>query len=411
MNRKRIIQFGIALAILVLTGSSFYGKAQSFDEARKYAFNGEREKARSICRMILSEGFNSDVALLMGRTYAWDGKYDSARVVLENVLVEKPGNLEAYDALSDVEFWSDNNEKAIEYCNEAILSDSTAYSFVLKKARILHSAEKYDEAVDVLENYLKKNPRDPDFIIRLKEYRLDLVKNYIKVAYTLDVFNQDFNRNPWHLFALSYGRKTKLGTIIFRTNYSRIFGEQGFQYEMDAYPKISDNNYGYLNYGYSQNVLFPRNRFGAEWYHNFPNAFEGSLGVRYLDYSSSGVDIYTATFGKYIGNYWISFRTYVTPDPEGTSVSGFLSARRYFADSEDYIGLRAGYGVSPDDRRNPIETAEKLSLKTNSVRLEFNHIFKRVLILNTAIIAGNEELVPGTYSGYISFDLGISRLF
>lgn len=411
MNQHRVIKVGIAFAFLVLTGLSNHGRAQTFEEARKYAFSGEREKARNICRIILSEGFNSDVALLMGRTYAWDGKYDSARVVLKNVLVEKPGNLEAYDALSDVEFWSDNDEKAIEYCDEAVLIDASAYSFVLKKAKILHSGEKYNEAVEVLENYLKTSPRESDFLIRLKEYRLDLLKNYIKVAYTLDVFNPDFNRDPWHLFAFSYGRKTKLGTVIARANYARRFGEQGFQYEMDAYPKISENNYGYLNYGYSQNVLFPKNRLGAEWYHNFPNAFEGSLGVRFLDFSSSGVDIYTATFGKYIGNYWISFRTYVTPDTDGTSVSGFLSARRYFADSENYVGLRAGYGVSPDDRRNPLETEEKLTLKTNSVRLEYNHIYKRVVILNAAIIAGNEELVPGTYSGYISFDLGISRLF
>ena len=411
MTITRYIKIAVALFLFLLTGYSNILKAQTFDEARKLAFKGERKKARSICRKILSEGFNSDVALLMGRTYAWDGNYDSARVVLQNVLIEKPGNMEAYDALSDVEFWSDNNQKAIEYCNEAILSDSTAYAFVLKKARILYSDEKYEDAVHILENYLKKNPHHPDFLLKLKDYRLDLMKNKIKLNYTLDFFNQDFNRDPWHLYALSYGRKTKLGSVIARVNYARRFGIQGLQYELDAYPKISENNYGYLNYGFSVNKLFPDNRYGAELYHNFPHAYEGSLGFRLLDFGSSKVDIYTATIGKYISNYWISFRTFVTPDREGTSISGSLSLRLYFGDSEDYFGLKAGYGVSPDDRRNPLKSEENLTLKTNSLKLEYNHIFKRIWILSTAVAVGNEELIPGTFSDYCSIDFGISRLF
>lgn len=410
LNFKNI-KFITAIIVLLLTGFSNILQAQTFEDARKYAFNGEREKARSICRQILSDDFNSDVALLLGRTYAWDGKYDSARIVLKNVLVEMPGNMEVYDALSDVEFWSDNNEMAIDYCNEALQIEPEAKSFVLKKAKILYSGEKYEEAVAVLEGFLQKNPGDSEFLIKLKEYRLDALKNNIKLMYTVDFFDEDFNRDPWQLYALSYGRKTKLGTVITRINYARRFGEQGFQYELDAYPKISENNYGYLNYGFSNNVLFPKNRFGAEWYHNFPHAFEGSVGVRFLDFGSSGVDIYTATLGKYIGNYWVSLRSFVTPDPSGTSVSGFLSVRRYFSDSENYIGLRAGYGISPDDRRNPVESEKNLTLNTYSVRAEYNHLIKKVWILNLAAVWSNEEIQPGAFSGYYTFDIGISRLF
>ena len=411
MKGKIYIRFFFILIFLLLTGLSHVLYSQTFEEARKLAFNGEREKARSICREILSTGFNSDVALLMGRTYAWDGEYDSARVVLQNVLVQRPGNMEAYDALSDVEFWSDNDDRAIEYCNAALLVDPASNSFILKKARILYSEEKFEEAVTVLEDFLQQNPIQADIIQKLNEYRLEVLKNSIKVTYTIDYFNEDFNRDPWHLFAISYGRKTKLGTVIARVNYARRFGIDGLQYELDAYPKISENNYAYLNYGFSGDALFPKNRYGAEWYHNFPHAFEGSAGVRLLDFSGSLVDIYTATLGKYAGNYWISLRSFVTPDSGGTSVSGFLSVRRYFSDSENYIGLRVGLGVSPDERRNLIDSEANLTLKRRSVRAEFNHIFNKVWILNTAVIASSEELLQGTYSGYYTFDIGISRLF
>lgn len=397
--------------LVLLLGSAHLGNAQTFEEARNYAFNGEREKARDICRQILSKGFNSDVALLMGRTYAWDGKYDSARVVLEDVMARKPENMEVYDALSDIEFWSDNGVKAIGYCDAALKMEPSSNTFTLKKAKILYSEERYEEAVSVLENYLQNNPGDPEFLIKLKEYRLDLLKNSIKVMYTYDFFEKDFNRDPWHLTAFSYGRKTKLGTAIVRVNYAWRFGLNGAQYEVDAYPKLGENSYGYLNYGFADNSLFPKNRFGIEWYHNFPHAFEGSLGMRYLDFGSTGVDIYTATFGKYVGNYWLSLRSFVTPDPEGTSVSGFILGRHYFSDSENYIGMRAGYGISPDDRRNLIDSEKNLSLKTWSLKAEYNHLFHHVWIFNAALMWSNEELVPGSFSGYYTFDCGISRLF
>ena len=411
MERYKLNFRIVILALLFCSGISNVLQAQTFDEARKYAFNGQREKARSICRQILSEGFNSDVALLMGRTYAWDGQYDSARVVLQDVLVQRPENMEAYDALSDVEFWADNSNKAIEYCNAALKIEPESSSFSMKKARILYSEERYEEAVDVLESFLKRNPGESDFLLKLKDYRTEVMKNSIKLVYTYDSFNDDFNRDPWHYLAFSYGRKTKLGTVIARVNYVNRFNTNGMQFEMDAYPKISENNYAYLNYGYSSNTLFPGNRFGVEWYHNFPKAWEGSIGMRYLDFSSSGVDIYTATLGKYVGNYWISVRSYVTPDTGGTSVSGALSVRRYFADSEDYIGLRLGYGVSPDDNKRPVDSEQNLTLKTRSVRAEYNHIFNKLWIVSAGFNLGSEQLQPGEYSGYYSFDIGLSRLF
>lgn len=411
MQNKTNIRIFTVLAFLLLTGLTNILHAQTFEEARNYAFNGEREKARSICRIILAEDFNSDVALLMGRTYAWDGMYDSARVVIQNVLVQKPGNMEAFDALSDVEFWADNNEKAIEYCNEALKIEPQSQSFTLKKARILYSEENYEEAVSVLEEYMQEYKGRADIIRKLEEYRLDLLKNNIRLVYTYDFFNKDFNRDPWQMVALSYGRKTKLGSVIARVNHVQRFASNGMQLEIDAYPSIGENFYGYLNYGFSENGLFPDNRYGAELYHNFSHAFEGSIGFRLLDFGSSGVDIYTATFGKYVGNYWISLRSYVTPDPEGTSVSGALSVRRYFSDSENYLGIKLSYGVSPDDNRKPIESEKNLTLKTRSVKFEFNHIFNKIWIFSTGINVGNEQLEPGDYSGYYTFDVGVSRLF
>jgi YaiO family outer membrane protein len=413
MRSKFAIHSGALLVFLLLGAWSGKTFAQTYEEARHLAFNGERAKARQICKMILAKEFDSDAALLLARTYAWDGFRDSTRLVLNDVLDRNPNNMEALDAYADVEYWSENYAKAIEYCDLALKKDSTAENFLLKKAKILHSNEQYEEAVATLERLISINPTHSEAMQKLVEFRPDVLKNTIKVNYTLDYFDKAFNRDPWQIAALSYGRKTRLGTVIARANLARRFGNTGLQGEIDAYPKISENNYGYLNYGFSQSSVFPKHRAGAEWYHNFPKSFEGSIGVRLLYFSSSPVDIYTATLGKYAGNYWISLRAFVTPDSTGTSVSGLVQVRRYFSDPENYIGLRLGYGVSPDDNRNLVDSdlASRLTLKTRSLRLEYNHIFNHVWIFNAGVVWGNEQLLSKVYSGYYTFDINISRLF
>lgn len=403
----------LVLAILMVNGLLFNVSAQSYEEARNLALNGERAKARQLCKVILSQGFNSDVALLLGRTYAWDGKYDSTRIILNEVLVHNPDNMEALDAFADVEYWSENYTKAIEYCDLALKKDPKNEDFLFKKARILHSSEKYEEAVVSLEELIRINHSNAEALKKLQEYRLDVMKNRIKLNYTIDQFDKSFNRDPWQVVALSYGRKTKLGSVIARVNMAKRFGDTGLQYEMDAYPKISENNYGYLNYGFSQSSVFPDHRLGAELFHSFPKAFEGSLGMRTLFFGSSDVTIYTGSVGKYISNYWISLRSYVTPGTTGTSVSGQLQMRRYFSDPENYIGLRFGYGVSPDDNQNLVnsDSSSRLKLNTRSIRLELNQIINHLWIINPAAAWGSEELTSGNFSGYYTFDISITRLF
>ncbi|HSH20735.1 MAG TPA: YaiO family outer membrane beta-barrel protein, partial [Draconibacterium sp.] len=140
-------------------------------------------------------------------------------------------------------------------------------------------------------------------------------------------------------------------------------------------------------------------------------AFEGSIGLRLLQFTDTYVDIYTATVGKYAGNYWFSLRSFVTPDTSGTSVSGFFLTRRYFSDPENYIGLKLSYGVSPDENRDVLDSAQRLNLKKRSVRFDFNHIFNHIWIFNTGLEWGSEELTPDKMSGYYTIDVSISRLF
>ena len=172
---KQKILFRIYILLVFILTSGVTGKifAQTFQEARNLAFNSEHAKARQICKAILSKGFDSDVALLLGRTYAWDGKYDSTRIVLNEVLAHNPNSTEVLDAFADVEYWSGNYAKAIEYCDLALQKDSTALDFLFKKAKILHSSNRFAEAVATLEKLVQRNPTHADALKKLQEFRLD----------------------------------------------------------------------------------------------------------------------------------------------------------------------------------------------------------------------------------------------
>jgi YaiO family outer membrane protein len=395
--------------LLLLTGRLC--SAQTYQEAKDLAYNGEREKAREVCRKILAKEFDSDVAVLMARTYAWDGKYDSTRVLISEVLKLYPTHWDALDAISDVQYWDEKYSDAIKYCDIALTKDPKDEHFMYKKAKILNAMKQYDQATDQLESLLKINPENAEARAKLVTIRQDQRKNRIRLDYTYDFFEKDANKDPWHLMAISYGRKTSIGTIIGRVNWAERYGIKGFQYEMDAYPHISENNYVYLNLGYSNLSIFPKFRSGAELYHSFPKSFEGSVGMRALFFTSSNTYLLTGTVGKYVGNYWFSFRTYVTPSTTGTSVSGSIQMRRYFVDPEDYIGLRLGYGISPDDRSYGDGSSTYLTLKSQSARIEYNHLFNKMWTTNIGFSLSNEETPESGYILNYSFDFGVGRFF
>lgn len=154
---------------------------------------------------------------------------------------------------------------------------------------------------------------------------------------------------PWQLATVQVSHRFRPVSVIARANLANRFGRTGAQVELDAYPRLLPRTYAYLNVGAAlSESLFPDLRVGAEVYRNLPRAWEASLGLRYLNFASSDVTIYTGSVGKYRGNYYASLRPFVTPGDSGeVSASAHLLVRRYFATANHYVTLRAGGGSSP----------------------------------------------------------------
>ena len=353
-----------------------------FKIARNEAFNGSTEKARVYLKAILERKPNyNDVRTFLGRTYAWDGKRDEARNQLNQVLSQDPKNEEALVALIDVEYWDDNYTKSLELANHGLSFQGKSEDFLYRKARSEAKLKLEKEAAVTLQQLFVVNPSHKDGLGLQGTLKQGRIKNTLTINYARDSYSDVFD--PATLVAYQYGRRTPIGSLLFRYNTAQRFDRKGKQFEVEMYPSIVKGVYGYVNYGHSETRLFPQNRLGLELYFKLPKSFEGSAGLRYLYFGGgSQVTLYTATLGKYIGNYWLSLRTFVTPGDAGTSNSYLLLARRYFKDAENYLGIVAGFGFSPDFR-NGIQSGEEFSatsadvavLRSQRLALDYQHTF------------------------------------
>lgn len=352
MNHYRLtnIRKGILLVLIAISSSLFAQKThneptKSFDEVRRLISENNRGQAVLMCQSILEDKpFYYDVRVCLGRIYSWEKQYDNARKELLLVLLKKPRHKEALEAIVNVEMWSGNYLEALEYLNVLLISYPVNERYLFLKVRVLFKLNRLESASQTNLELLELNPAHKKANEFDEKLKISRKRNAVAVAYELDVFDKIYD--PRHLLFMTLSRKTKYGTVIGRANAAKRFGKEGFQYEIDAYPRIRSGTYAYLNFGVSYSTLFPSKRYGVELYQKLPKSFEFSVGLRYLEFSSSSPKIITGSIGKYYKNYWFSLRPYFTPKSYGTSTSINLTIRNYLKNANNFISLTLGIMAS-----------------------------------------------------------------
>ena len=387
-------------------------------KARQFAYNNGKANARTICRQILlRDSTYFDAAVLMGRTYTWDAKYDSARIVLNKVIGLSAGYYDAVDALIDVELFSDNYLKAIEYADIGLSYHPNDDTFLYKKAKAINYSGDSRKAITLLNQVLAKDPSNKPAVDLLLSIQKGQMINKLTLNYWIYTYS---DIDPWSFASAAIGRKTSaFGSVILRYNYARRFGNDGHQFEIDAYPTIAKGVYMYFNVGISDKVNFPFSRLSVEPYFKLPASFELSLGMRYLNFDnkrfvaldSNKVVIFTGTIGKYLGNYWFSVRPYLTPGKDAWSESVSLTVRRYFGDADSYLSLIIGTGMSPDEQQYAYNPTTLYYLKSNKLNLEYQQKIASRFFLNCGTGFAREQVREGTTRDRYSFDIGVSYLF
>ena len=378
-----------------------------FLQARTTAFDKkDYAKARELCREALSKSPNyTDIEVFLGRLYTWDQMRDSARLVLLSALSKNPSSFDAHNALVDLEYWSGDSPKALAYANSALILNPVSEELLLKKTKILIDLQDYEEAYRTIDTLLHVNRGNTEAFVYAERIK-DLTRiNTIGTSYDYEHFDKVFD--PWHAVAVSYSRKTAIGSITGRINYANRFLKDGVQFEVDAYPRFMSGFYAYVNFGYSNATIFPKFRYGLSLYYSLPLSFEIDAGIRYLEFPTSKTDIYTFALGKYYSAFWFSFRTFIIPKGNTASYSYTLITRYYLTDADNYLALSLGTGISPDERS--LNNPNLLISKKIGVDYNFRITKRQTLSLTAGYIY--EEYFANSFRNKINFGLGTQFSF
>lgn len=402
----------LILPFLGLSQESDLSSDELFEKARSKAFDSKNyPEAIKLSKEALKKSPNyTDIGIFLGRLYTWSDYVDSARMVFQQLEERQVTNEDFFLAYGSLEYWNDQYIKALSILDKGLSYNPNAEDLLYLKARINYSNDEYQVAETTINKLIAINPKHTEARALSKSIQEYSSKNAIGINYSFTHFDKQFADN-WHITSLSYKRVTSRGSVIFKTNYANKFADNGIQYELEAYPRISKMFYMYLGAGYSNNVgIFPKYRSGASLYANLPKSFEGEIGIRQL-YFSDNLLMYTASVGKYYSNYWFNLRTFLTPGDESISHSYTGTVRYYLKGANDYLGFAIGTGISPDDSRSLLIDNYSYKLKTFKLGLDYNFVINRTNLFSITGTYFNQEYRANERGNQLDVSIGYTKTF
>ncbi|WP_343687361.1 YaiO family outer membrane beta-barrel protein [Chryseobacterium gleum] len=409
---KRYTTFLLALLFPVtMYGQQNLTADELFAKARTTAFE-QKDYTTSIAlaKEALEKAPNyTDISVFLGRLYTWNKDLPAARAVFEDLGKRGVQDEDYFLAYASLEYWNDQNTKAIEILDKGLSYHPKSEALLLLKAKVYFGMNHYEEADQAVKTLLSINPKNTEaraLAVRINDLSS---KNAVGIVYNYSHFDKQFD-DDWHIVGVSYKRVTPIGSVILRGNYANKFAQGGTQIELEAYPRLSKMFYLYVGGGYSGDVgLFPKYRTGVSLNANLPHSFEAELGYRQL-YFSNSIWMYTAAVGKYYKNFWFNLRTYITPDSKNISHSYTATVRYYTKSAQDYFAFQIGTGISPEENRNNLLENETFKLKTFKIGAEYNFSY-RTNLFSVGTMYYNQEFRPGEKGNQFDITLGYTRKF
>ncbi|RKS97530.1 YaiO family outer membrane beta-barrel protein [Chryseobacterium defluvii] len=352
----------------------------------------------------------TDISIFLGRLYTWNKDWASARGVFDELGKKDVRDEDYFIAYASLEYWNNQNEKAIEILDKGLSYHPQSESLWLLKAKTHFANKNYIEAEKAIQTVLSINPKNTEatgLAIRINEFT---AKNAIGIIYNYSHFDEQFD-NDWHIVGIHYKRITPIGPVILRGNYANKFAESGTQIELEAYPRLSKTLYLYIGGGYSNDVgIFPKYRTGASLNANLPKGFEAEIGYRQI-YFTDNIWMLTASAGKYYKNFWFNLRTYITPNKENIAHSYTGTVRYYTKSAQDYFALQVGTGISPEEYRNNLLENESFKLKTFKIGAEYNFSIQKTNLFSVSTVYYNQEYLPNKKGNQFDLLVGYTKKF
>lgn len=335
-----------------------------------------------------------DIRILQIRIYWALQSFESAHMHMEYLLEENP----QYPGVRSLALQHINRFPSFSETLVFVEKLSRIYpnnrNISLKKAELLlQSGRKRDARKLAMQLFEKEKFSGED------RYRLQIILNRtvsdeIGIHYQYMNFSEEYPRSDsWNSISAEYLRYFRKTAVIGRATYSNRAYDDGALYELEAYPIINEKFYGFTNLGVSDGRIFPDVRTSASLFYNFTGVFEAEAGARVLIFGNSTYFTGIAGITAYVGKFYLNTRVFMGPERRSELDRNYqFNLRYYFGTSDNFLSLRLGNGISPDETILSSEISENPSLEVWHANLGINKTLGKHHILQAGAGFLTEDL-------------------
>jgi YaiO family outer membrane protein len=324
-----------------------------FQLARLLSFTAQREEAiRLYTELLSTRATNADLLLGRGRAYAWEGRWAESEQDLKTATSASPGYGDAWSALGDLYLWSGRPAEAVQAYGRWVSVNPNDPAPYLARARAYRSSGDRQAARADLEQARGHGAASAEvdaLIASLEQRSQPEAQNgdFRWLARAGDTYSSfSPSRASWNEYDASVRWYFPRGSLAAETLFADRFSLTDHAAALDAYADPWSRAYVNLRYQYSSGAtLYPEQAYRAELFQGVGQGWEPSVSYDHMSFAQSNVDMYGIGVGKYLGNWYLRWRTLFIPSTATTGVSHRAVARYYFSgNADDYVELNGGFG-------------------------------------------------------------------
>jgi YaiO family outer membrane protein len=318
---------------------------------RAYAFSGRYQEAiRVFDDLALAHPENTDVLLFRARVKAWSHSYEEAEAGYQEVLRLDPGNSEAPVGLAEISSWRGDYAAALALYGKVQEKEPDNADIYFRIGRVYLWQGSRVQAEENFKTALRLDPQNKEYERALQKTKPRLQEKFeLRYEYQTDNFSDGRSRYLDQNIAFQMSPFKGTGPLVLKVNHADRADGDDLRYGFEFYPRLWKKAYGYLDAAYSpRGLYYPETAYLFEAYQAVFSSAEISLGFRRMNFAAEGISQILGSFGYYWANYYAYWRWYYSTEDPGDRFAWLANIRRYFS-ADSYIFIAGGQGLRTED--------------------------------------------------------------